>query len=350
MPNTEFRSRRSVRPATVTTGPALNRTTRISIIVVNFNTRELLMNCLRSLREYAPANTEIIVIDNHSSDDSTAALRSRFPETTVIENMQNLGFAIANNQGIRHARGKYLLLLNSDTVVRPGALEAMAGFLDNHPEAGGVTCRLLNADGTIQASVSHRPGPLLLLLRLSGLARFFQTDSRRRWLRRYFGWLLGPTMRVYLDPYAAQDAPVEVENISAACLMLRREAVEQVGPLDEYFFMYFEDMDYCIRLRQAGWKLYYLPKGKVVHLVGRSSSGRMRDYSVHSYKGLFYLYRRHYSAMSRVIVRIVVVIATSLRWIWNLLAGLVSRSPLRQRNRRELQQVIRLCFHFRGGD
>ncbi|PYV99631.1 MAG: glycosyl transferase family 2 [Acidobacteria bacterium] len=350
MPSWETASLASSRAHASQAAPALDISVGISVIIVNFNTRELLTNCLESLQRHAGAATEIIVIDNHSSDGSAEAVRTQFRQAMLVENSQNLGFAKANNQGIRKARGKYFLLLNSDTVIGPGALDVMADFLDTHPEAAGVTCRLLNADGSIQASVSHRPGPLLLLLRLSGLAGMFQTDGRRRWLRRYLGWLLGRTLRVYLDPYAASGRPLEVENISAACLMLRREAVEQVGLLDESFFMYFEDMEYCIRLHQGGWKLYYLPKGEVIHLVGQSSAGRMRDYSVHSYQGLFYLYRRHYSAMSRLIVRIVVVVASSLRWMWNLVASLVSRSPLRQRNRRELQRVIRLCFQYRGQD
>ncbi len=316
----------------------------ISVIIVNYCTRELLRDCLASLRASRDPAVEIIVVDNHSTDASVEMVRAEFSEFRLITNSENLGFAQGNNTGIWQARGKYILLLNSDTLVRPGALQAMTRFLDSHPTAGGVTCRLLNGDGTIQACVSRRPGPMLLFFRLSGLSHLFGSDRARRFVRRYLGWLLGATVRSYLDPYAASESPLEVENISGACLMLRREAVEQVGLLDESFFMYFEDMDYCIRLRKAGWKLFYVPTGEIVHLVGQSSGGRMRDYSVSSYQSLFYFYRKHHSFWKVLAVRILVFFASSIRWAWSLAHELSADSSAYRRNRLDLQQVIRLCF------
>jgi GT2 family glycosyltransferase len=317
---------------------------RVSIVIVNFCTRRLLRDCLACVRDEGSSGLEVIVVDNHSVDGSGEMVRTEFPGVQLIENTENLGFAKANNQAIRRAKGGYVLLLNSDTVVRPGALRAMADFLDARPEAGGVTCRLLNPDGSLQACVSRRPGPVMLLFRLSGLSRLVRGDRVRRALRRYLGWLLGSTVRSYLDPYIAGEFPVEVENISGACLMLRREAIDQVGLLEESFFMYFEDMDYCLRLRRAGWKLYYLPQGEIVHFVGASSGGRMRNFSVHSYRSLFTMCRRHFPPRTLAFVRLLVLLSSSLRWLWNLIAGSVTSSPACRRNREDLRNVIRLCL------
>jgi hypothetical protein len=316
----------------------------ISIIIVNFCTRQLLHDCLASLRNEGSSDLETIVVDNHSNDGSAEMVRNEFPEVRPIENEENLGFAKANNQGIMLSRGEKLLLLNSDTVVRPGALQAMAEFLDSHPEAGGVTCRLLNADGSIQACVSAQPSPVLLFFRLAGVSRLFRGDRVRRVLRDHLASFLGATVRSYFAPYSSSDSAVEVGNVSGACLMLRRSAVQQVGPLDERFFMYFEDMDYCIRLRKAGWKLYYVPRGEIFHLVGQSSGGRMRNYSLHSYQSLFYFYRRHFSLWSVALVRLLVFVMSSLRWLWNLIPGIFLNSSASRRNRHDLQRVLRLCL------
>ncbi len=318
--------------------------THVSIIIVNYNTLGLLRDCLNSLMQAEGRACHIIVVDNASADGSADMVANEFPEVLLVRNSENVGFAKANNQGIGLAKGKYILLLNSDTIVRPGAIRIMSGYLDSDPGAGGAACKLLNGDGTIQASVGNRPGPMLLLFRLLGASRVISGDRTRRWLARTFGVLLGGTVRSYLTPYKAGRTPVEVQSISAACLMLRRESVEQIGGLDEHFFMYLEDMDYCIRLRHAGWKLYYLPEGEIVHLAGASSGGRMRNYSVHSYRALFYFYRKHFSYPIEVAARAMVIGALLPRWAWNWVGCRFSGKPLHRQNERDLEQVIRVCF------
>jgi GT2 family glycosyltransferase len=316
----------------------------LSVIIVAFNTCELLRDCLTSINAHEDNPPEIIVVDNMSTDGSAQMVGADFPGVRLIENSENLGFSKATNQGFREAKGEYLLLLNSDTVVRPCALRAMKDFLEGHPDVGGVTCRLLNADGSIQACVSRRPGPMLLLFRFSRLSRLIKSDKARRFLRKYLGFLMGSTARSYLDPYTAASSPIEVENVSAACLMMRRQAVQEVGPFDEKFFMYLEDTDYCVRLRDAGWKLYYVPTGEIVHLVGRSSGGQMRDHSVHSYRSLFYFYRKHYSFMTLVVVRLLVLCTIVSRWLWSLICGRFSNPLHYRQNRLDLEQVMRLYF------
>ncbi len=318
--------------------------TDVSIIIVNYNTVSLLRDCLNSLMHTEGKACEVIVVDNASADGSGDMVEKEFPGVALVRNQQNVGFSKANNQGMRQAKGKCLLLLNSDTVVHAGAVETMAEFLSSHATVGAVTCRLLNADGTIQASISNRPGPVLLFFRLMGVSRIISGDRARRWLSRTFGFFLGKTIRSYLAPYATHDTPAEVENISGACLMLRREAVEQIGFLDEGFFMYFEDMDYCLRLQNAGWKMYYLPQGEILHFGGMSSGGRMRNYSVHSYRALFHFYRKHFSSAMVVTVRFMVVTSSSLRWLWNWTRSKFSKKPLYRQNEMDLKQIIRVCF------
>lgn len=322
---------------------------KISILIVNYNTCGLLKSCLASVLTREQEELELIVIDNCSSDGSAAMVRTEFPSVRSIENSRNLGFAKANNQGMKQARGKYVLLLNSDTIVRPGAIQCMEQFLDSHPEAGAVACRLRYADGRIQASIGCQSGPALTrqILRLSGISQVIRSESVRRVLRKYVGFAMGSSARSYLEPYVAE-GPIEVESISGACLMLRRQAIDQVGLLDENFFMYLEDLDYCIRLRNAGWKLYYVPAGEIVHLVGQSSGGRMRRYSVHAYQSLFYFYRKHYSTSALLVIRLAVFFTMSVRWASNSVAAIFSGSRIYRANQLDLAKVIRLSLGWTG--
>lgn len=297
------------------------------------------------------SSLEVIVVDNHSADGSSEMVRGEFPEVRLIENAENLGFSRANNQGIKEARGDYILLLNSDTVVRLGAVEAMVEFMGAHSNAGGVACRLLNADGSIQPSVGRSLGAgsgiLRLIVRISGLSRLVRSDRARRFVGHYLSLALGPALRSYLDPYVIGDSAMEVDSISGACLMLRRAAIEQVGLLDEKFFMYLEDLDYCMRLRAAGWKLYYVPTGEIVHLVGRSSGGRMRRYHVHAFESLFYFYSKHYSAWTLFLARLLVFSAMCSRWVWNFTRGNLFHSAIYRQNHMDLGKIIRLSLQWR---
>ena len=156
----------------------------ISIIIVNYNTLNLLRDCLTSVMQTEGRHCEVIVVDNASTDGSADMVEKEFPAVLVMGNQMNEGFSKANNQGMRQAKGKYFLMLNSDTIVRAGAVAAMAEFLGSHAAAGAVTCKLMNADGTIQASISNRPGPMLLFFRLLGVSRIVSGDRARRWLFR----------------------------------------------------------------------------------------------------------------------------------------------------------------------
>lgn len=233
----------------------------LSLIIVNWNTREFLAQCLESVAEnvrtWERANVETFVVDNASTDGSAALVREHFPWVRLIENVENVGFARANNQALREATGRYAVLLNSDTQVLPDAFRALADFMDAHPEAGACGPLLLNADGSLQPSCH----PIL-------------TAGREFW-RLLFLERLWPRA-TYPQHRWDRTQPCPVEVIKGACLVVRREALEQVGVLDEAYFMYTEEMDLCYRLLRAGWRNYWAPQAQVIH-YGEASSKQVAE-------------------------------------------------------------------------
>jgi GT2 family glycosyltransferase len=217
----------------------------------------------------------VIVVDNGSADGSAAMVRDRFPHVLLIAGNLNRGFAAANNRGIAVGRGRYLLLLNPDTTVHPCALDGLVAALDARPTAAAVGPLVLNGDGSVQYS-----------------ARTFPT--LRATLFRLFGW--HPAVRRYLLSDWDHGTPREVDWVSGAAACLRREAIEQVGALDERFYMYCEDMDWCYRARQAGWSIWYDPSATITHLRGTSSDqcpGRM---VLAFHRSMARFYWKHYAA------------------------------------------------------
>src|SRR5262249_4968822 len=220
-----------------------------------YNTGGLLGDCLRSTAETAgDLACETIVVDNASTDGSAPMVRRYFPGVRLIRSSENRGFAGANNLGIAASRGRHVLLLNSDAVLLPGTARAMVDFLDAHPGAGMVGARLLNPDGSFQYSYADFPSLRSELLLLTRLASMVHT----------------PTYPSYPLERSAQER--SVDWVSGACLMARRATIDAIGPLDESYFMYTEETDWCYRARRGGWSVHYLPQASVVHWVGQSSA------------------------------------------------------------------------------
>jgi GT2 family glycosyltransferase len=248
----------------------------LSIIIVNWNTRDLLRDCLSSLFDDPQADYEVIVVDNGSSDGSACMIRHEFPAVQLIENTQNDGYARANNLGIRSSCGRYLLLLNSDTLVSAGALPRLIDFMEQHPTAGACGPRLVRADGRPQ-SYAFGGDPTLGYLLRRGASQLLLHRPLHDW---------------------ATSATLAVDWVSGACLLARRAAIQQAGPLDERFFMYFEDNEWCLRIRKAGWSVYYYPAVEIVHLGGQSLARNPQAEQVY-YQSLTYFYTKHYSLLAR---------------------------------------------------
>ena len=256
----------------------------LSVIIVNYNVKFYLEQCLESVRRASKGlQTEVFVVDNLSTDGSVEYLRKRFPEVVFIENKENVGFARANNQAIRQSTGKYVLLLNPDTIVGEDTLLQFVEFMEAHPEAGGAGAYMLHVDGTF-APESRRglPTPFVAFCKMTGLTKLF---PKSRLLGRYY---LG-----YLD---VNEVNV-IEIISGAYMMLRREALNKVGLLDEDFFMYGEDIDLSYRVVQGGWKNYFLPV-RMLHYKGESTVKNSYRYVYTFYQAMRLFFRKHYSHYS----------------------------------------------------
>jgi GT2 family glycosyltransferase len=298
----------------------------LSVIIVSWNVRELLARCLASLRAAGIGSWEIIVVDNASSDGSAAMVRQHFPQVRLIANDSNLGFAHGNNQGIAASQGRYVLLLNPDTEVVGEAVATLLTFLDAHPDVGVVGPQLRYPDGSIQPSRRRFPTLATAFVESTVLQPLFAGSSL---LRRYY---------VADRP---DDVTQDVDWLVGACLLVRREAIAQAGPLDEGFFMYAEELDWCRRIKQAGWRIVYLPAAQVIHYEGKSSEQNLaaRDIRFHSSKVRYF--RQHHGARQAELLRLF-LLGT---FIWQLAVESVKwlvghKRPLRASRVKAYLQVL----------
>ena len=233
---------------------------RLSVVFLSYNTRDLTEQALRTVLDAAEGmEVEIFVVDNASHDGSADMVAEKFPAVKLLRNEDNVGFAAGNNVALRQVVGEYVLIINTDTIVRRDTLRALAGFLDEHPEVGACGCKILDPDGTLQLD-SRRgfPSPMAAFCKMSGLSRLFPDHPS---ISRYH--------MTYLDP----EQTAEVEVLSGSCMMVRKAAMDQVGLLDEDYFMYGEDIDWCYRIHKAGWKIFYVPTTEIIHFRGESGRG-----------------------------------------------------------------------------
>ena len=221
---------------------------------------------------------EIIVVDNHSDDGSVETLRSDFPDVTLIANDENLGFSKANNQGIKISKGRYLLLLNNDTKVLPGAIDTLIEVMERSPHTGLLGCRLLNADGTPQLSFGNMVG-------------FINELGRKYILNRLLGNYSNPLAKKLVDHLHSEEK--EADWIRGACMFCRREAMSDVGLMDENFFMYLEEVDLGVRIKRKGWKVVYTPHAAIIH-YGGVSTGKNDRAAMEYRKSQLYFYKKHY--------------------------------------------------------
>lgn len=254
---------------------------KLSVVIVNYNVSHYLLQCVDSLSHALRGiDSEVIVVDNHSRDNSIALLRHHHPEVRIVENLHNLGFAKANNIAIRQSHGEYVLLLNPDTIVSESAVKGVISFLDSHPEAGSAGVRMLNADGSV-APESRRgvPTPMTAFYKLSGLCGMF--PKSRRFGRYYLGHL----------PW---DSPQQIEVVSGAFCMLRASVLKKVGLLDEDYFMYGEDIDLSYRILKSGATNWYVPE-TILHYKGESTHKSSFRYVHVFYQAMHIFFRKHFS-------------------------------------------------------
>lgn len=260
----------------------------LSVVIVNWNVRELLKECLASLVEAK----EVIVVDNASTDGSGQMVRELFPHVKLISNQSNTGFPRANNQGIRASQGRYVLLLNPDTQVLNDALSAMVTHMDAYPRVGVLGPQLLNSDGTVQSSRRRFPTLATAFVESTILQRYLPHSSL---LQRYY----------------CEDIPPntiqEVDWVTGACMTVRRETIDEVGLLDEDYFMYSEELDWCFRIKKAGWKIVYLPSARVVHHYGQSSEKDLPHRHIYFQDSKCKFFAKHYGILSGGLLRLFIL-------------------------------------------
>jgi len=285
----------------------------ISVVVVTWNAKRYVEECLSSLRMHAPRGTEVIVVDNASSDGTPQLVPDNFPEVRLIANPANYGFARGNNIGIAASRGRYLFLVNSDVNVPAGCFQKIIEYMDTHPEVGLLGPQMLGPHREIRRSTMRTPTLLNLLGRALAL------DSMLRGTRWAGGFLMGDF---------AHDRTREVEVLNGWFWVARREAIKQVGGLDEQFFMYGEDLDWCYRFRAAGWKLVFLADASAIHYGGMSSAAAPEHFYLEMQRANLQYWTKHHGALSSIAFRAVTALHELVRIAGYAVIRLVKR-PVR---------------------
>lgn len=274
------------------------------VVILNYATRDLLRDCLRSLETQRGLSFDVCVVDNASPDGSAEMVEREFTQVHLLRNPENNGFSAGNNLGLRSygwpqaGRSRYVMLLNPDTVVPEGALAAMVRCADEHPDVGVVGPRLLLPDGSLDKACRRSfPTPAVSFYRLSGLSRMFPRSPR---FNRY--------NMEYLD----ERQSAEVDAVVGACMLVRGEALHQAGLLDETFFMYGEDLDWCLRIKQCGWRILYFPD-VIVHHVKRAASRRSAKAQYEFDRAMWLFYKKHYRAAQPPLIDLMVRLGLGLR-------------------------------------
>lgn len=277
---------------------------KISVIIVSYNTKKLLKECLDSLFEKnKDQNMEVIVVDNASTDGSQLMVKKNFPLVNFLENKENLGFATGNNIGLRRSKGEYALLLNSDTRFVENSIEKMIGFIEKNPKVGIASCQLIYENGEIQPSGGFFPSLWRVLIWM-----LFIDDLP------FIGKYL-KSFHPHPPAFYTQDNWYRREHfqdwVTGAFFLIRSKVIKDVGLLDENYFMYVEEMEYCYRAKKAGWEVIYNPITKIVHLGGQS--GTSKNALLGEYRGLKYFFRKHKHAWEMIFLRIFLKLGAMFR-------------------------------------
>jgi hypothetical protein len=265
----------------------------------------MLRDCLQSLYQNTRLSFEVIVVDNNSQDGVVEMLREEYPEITLVENQENAGYTRPMNQAMRLGAGRYLLQLNPDTLVLPEAIDRLVAFMDQHPEVGICGPKVLNRDRTLQKPCRRgEPRPWAVLTYFLGLSALFPRS---------------PLFSRYLLTYLDEDEINEIDGVAGSCMLARRLMIDQIGYLDERYFAYQEDADFCFRARQAGWKVYYMPTAQIIH-YGSMGGSRVQPYrSIYEWhRSYFNYYRQHLAKDYFFLFNGFFYLAMGVKLLWSL--------------------------------
>ena len=306
----------------------------LSIIIVSWNVADLLRDCLHAIDENrGELDLEVIVVDSASSDNSVAMVRDEFPWVDLLACDENVGFPHGNNLGLERANGRYILLLNPDTVVLDNALSKMMAYMAKNPEVGVLGCQLLNGDGTVQSSRRRFP---------TKKTAFFEST-----------WLETVAPKGIHESYYAQDLPDDAINdvdwVMGACMLVPRQVVADVGGMDEAYFMYSEELDWCRRIKDSGWRVVYYPEAKIIHYVGQSSDQAVVARHINFQQAKLRYFRKYHGRFFAILLRIFLLLNYGWQMVLEGVKGLVGhKRPLRRQRVQAYWQLIKSGLHPAG--
>jgi len=278
---------------------------RLSIIIVSYNTKDLLKKCIESIyMTYLKNDLEVLVVDNGSSDGSPTMVREEFGDVILIESKENLGFARANNIAVKKAKGYYILLLNPDTIAAEGCLNKSIQYMDKHRDIGVLGCKVMLPDGRLDLACRRSfPTPEVSFYRMAGLSKLFPKHKR---------------FAQYNLTYLDENETYEVDSVVGAFMMVRREVVEQVGLLDEDYFMYGEDIDWCCRIKQTGWKVVYYHEAEIIHCKGACGGKKNPRIIREFYRAMYLFYKKHYKSEYSFVTAGIIYLGITLKLMLSL--------------------------------
>ena len=296
----------------------------LSVIIVNWNTKELLLNCIGSFyRTVKRLSFEIFVVDNGSSDGSPDSVRRKFPEIVLIENQRNLGFARANNEVLRKSKGRYALLLNTDVILTDGAVERLVEFMEENPTVGIAGGQLINGDGSRQNSFDNFPS--------------LATEALNKSLLRILFPIRYPSKRVSFS------SPIDVHSVIGACMIVRSQAIKEVGLLDEDYFFFLEETDWCYRMKRREWRVCHVPQAQIVHLQGKTANMVKDRAKIEYYRSLYLFFKKHKGITQSTILRGCLFLRFCVDFLLTLLSSLFTAFKS-ERLRRKLTIYARLIY------
>jgi len=296
----------------------------ISFIIVNWNTRDILMDCLNSIyKTVTDIDLEVYVVDNNSTDGSQEATKRNFPDVKLIENETNTGFAHANNQALSIMKGRFAVLLNSDAVLKENAIRRLLTFMTNTPRAGIAGVQLLNDDSSRQNSIDNFPSLETEIFNKSILRLFFPGK--------------------YPSKNRSHQKPIEVDSVIGACMIVRKEAMADVGVFDEDYFIFLEETDWCFRMYKRGWKVYHVPDAEVFHLSGHSKKKIPWESQIEYYKSLYKFFKKNRTPASYLTLRVLKPCKIFINLILNILGNLITLFQ-KERSRKRLQKYYKLLI------
>lgn len=318
----------------------------VSIIIVNYNTKDLLKTCIDSIIENTKhINYEIIVVDNASSDDSVCMLNKEFKEVKLIESAINGGFAYANNIGIKESTGRYVFLLNSDTVIIKDAITKMVKYMDENESIGMLGPKLLNGDLTHQTSISAFPTFKRELYHMYKLKNVLKIPLVKAFFVKFGGKLGNKDIEQYMKNYQKIEEPEEVQVLVGAALLIRRDVIEIIGLLDERYFMYYEEIDFCYQASIAGLSRVYYPLCEIMHLIGQSSEKISSITYYERYRSMILYFRKNYGKSKEIQVRINLVLALLFRIVGMTLISIFKSSDTIKNNRKVYIKTMKMALN-----